>query len=139
MVRPWASTQSNEPPLLATYSLPSGPTAAPLGPPPVRATTSTEPSGPTRVTVPRLISTTTTLPSLMATGPSGNWSPEAISCRLTILPPSRSRVARRGSIPAQPGGEGGQVAGASHLGHAQTSTRGSSRDHTSAGRPGRQS
>src|SRR5947208_9917194 len=49
--------------------------AAPFGPPPVRATTVCLPSGATRVRVPRLISTTSTLPSARATGPSGNWRP----------------------------------------------------------------
>src|SRR2546425_3446038 len=53
--------------------------AAPFGPPPVSATTSFDPLGRTRVSVPRLISTTSTLPSFIATGPSGNSSPEVIS------------------------------------------------------------
>jgi hypothetical protein len=37
------------------------------------------PSGETRVSVPRRISTRSTLPSEHQTGPSGNWSPDAIS------------------------------------------------------------
>ena len=50
-----------------------------MGPPPVVATTSTRPSGVTRDTVPRAISTRITLPSSIATGPSGKASPDAIS------------------------------------------------------------
>src|SRR6059036_4026344 len=53
--------------------------AAPFGPPPVVATMVCFPSGATRVSVPRLISTTSTLPSSRATGPSGNWRPLVIS------------------------------------------------------------
>src|SRR2546427_12926177 len=59
--------------------------AAPFGPPPVSATTSFAPLGRTRVSVPRLTSTTSTLPSSMATGPSGNSSPEVISRIFGIL------------------------------------------------------
>src|ERR671925_1897403 len=53
--------------------------AAPFGPPRGSATTSTDPSGPTRVSLRFAISVTITLPSLIATGPSGKPSPEAIS------------------------------------------------------------
>src|SRR5262245_48535827 len=59
--------------------------AAPFGPPPVRATMLVRPSGATRVSVPRRISTTSTLPSGSATGPSGNWRPVAIS-RISVIP-----------------------------------------------------
>jgi hypothetical protein len=51
-----------------------------LGPPPVSATTVTSPVSVTRDSVPRMISTTSTLPSGIAMGPSGNFRPEAISC-----------------------------------------------------------
>src|SRR6202022_1393662 len=60
------------PPLLQTYILPSGPIAAPLGPPGISATTSLRPSGQTRVSRLPRISTSTTDPSGMTTGPSGN-------------------------------------------------------------------
>ena len=40
---PITSCQSKQPPLLQTYTAPSGPTAAPLGPPPLSATTSLSP------------------------------------------------------------------------------------------------
>src|SRR5262245_41921410 len=56
---------------------PSGPTAAPFGPPPHSATTSTRPSVRTRDSVPRRISTSSTLPSEHQIGPSGNWRPDA--------------------------------------------------------------
>src|SRR4051794_15320614 len=57
-VIPMISCQSKHPPLLHTYIAPSGPTAAPLGPPPHSATTSTDPDvGSTRLSVPRAIST----------------------------------------------------------------------------------
>src|ERR1035437_1175814 len=92
--RPTRSTQppfqlpsANRPPLLQTYNAPSGPTAAPLGPPPHVATTSFPPSGPTRVTRPASISVTNTLPSAQATGPSGNDRPSATtvtSSRMTV-------------------------------------------------------
>jgi hypothetical protein len=58
--------------------------AAPLGPPPGCAISSFEPSAPMRVTAPLPISTTITLPSLIATGPSGNLSPVAISLSSAI-------------------------------------------------------
>ena len=67
----------SKPPLLHTYSFPSGPMAAPFGPPPVVATRTTVPSGDTAAIVPLLISTTSTTPSLSATGPSGNCRPLA--------------------------------------------------------------
>src|SRR5215510_3093706 len=74
----------SNPPLLQTYTAPSGPMAAPFGPPPVSPTTVTRPSGVTRVSVPRLISTSSTLPSGMAMGPSGNWRPSA-STRASVI------------------------------------------------------
>src|SRR5471030_1684742 len=61
-----------KPPLLQTYILPSGPIAAPLGPPGISATTSLRPSGHTRVSRRPRISTSTTDPSGITTGPSGN-------------------------------------------------------------------
>src|SRR5580700_6493175 len=60
------------PPLLQTYILPSGPSAAPLGPPGISATTCLRPSGQTRVSRRPRISTSTTDPSGITTGPSGN-------------------------------------------------------------------
>src|SRR3954447_19317756 len=68
------------PPLLHTYTAPSGPTAAPLGLPPSSATTSTVPSSATRTRRPLRSSTQRTLPSGRATGPSGNPSPDATTC-----------------------------------------------------------
>src|SRR5881392_393319 len=53
--------------------------AAPFGPPPRFAITCCLPSGMTRVSVWRAISTRITEPSGMATGPSGNLRPEVIS------------------------------------------------------------
>src|ERR1700737_4435488 len=61
-----------KPPLLQTYILPSGPSAAPFGPPGICATTSLRPSGQTRVRRRPRISTSTTDPSGITTGPSGN-------------------------------------------------------------------
>src|SRR6056297_404110 len=58
---------------------PSGPIAAPLGPPGISAIVSVEPSGCTRVRRSANISTRTTDPSGIATGPSGNRSPVATS------------------------------------------------------------
>ena len=52
--------------------------AAPFGPPPSVAITWTLPSGVTRESVRRSISTRMTEPSGIATGPSGKRSPEAI-------------------------------------------------------------
>src|ERR1700752_4489675 len=65
------------PPLLHMYSAPSGPTAAPLGPPPTSATGHSLPSEPILVTRPAVVSTTRSEPSGIATGPSGNASPAA--------------------------------------------------------------
>src|SRR3954469_24457452 len=60
--------------------------AAPFGPPPRLAITCCLPSGMTRVSVCRAISTRITEPSGMATGPSGNLSPEVISlCGVVML------------------------------------------------------
>src|ERR1700752_1081695 len=61
-----------KPPLLQMYILPSGPSAAPFGPPGIFATTSLRPSGQTRVSRWPRISTNTTEPSGITTGPSGN-------------------------------------------------------------------
>src|SRR5882724_9392628 len=58
-----------KPPLLQTYILPSGPSAAPLGPPGISATTCLRPSGQTRVSRRPRISTSTTDPSGIATVP----------------------------------------------------------------------
>src|SRR5712672_934493 len=66
-----------KPPLLQIYILPSGPIAAPLGPPAICATTSLRPSGHTRVSRCPRISTSTTDPSGITTGPSGNSRPVA--------------------------------------------------------------
>src|SRR5262249_21551512 len=82
------------PPLLQTYILPSGPSAAPLGPPGIFATTSLRPSGYTRVKRWPRISTSTTDPSGIATGPSGN-SRSVASTRTSGIgkPPALSRAA----------------------------------------------
>ena len=58
--------------IVADVHLPSGPSAAPLGPPGISATTSLRPSGQTRVSRWPRISTSTTEPSGITTGPSGN-------------------------------------------------------------------
>src|SRR3954452_611630 len=79
-----------KPPLLQTYILPSGPSAAPLGPPGISATTSLRPSGQTRVSLLPRISTSTTEPSGMTTGPSGNSRSVAITL---ILAMKSSRLA----------------------------------------------
>ena len=73
-----------KPPLLQTYILPSGPSAAPLGPPGICATTSLRPSGQTRVSRCPRISTSTTEPSGITTGPSGNSRPVASTRTLGI-------------------------------------------------------
>src|SRR5688572_10073410 len=65
------------PPEFVQYSAPSGPTARPLGDPPVSATVDLVPSGATRVSFLPISSVTITEPSSMATGPSGNRSPSA--------------------------------------------------------------
>src|SRR5579863_1425688 len=75
------------PPLLQTYILPSGPSAAPFGPPGICATTSLRPSGWTRVSRRPRISTSTTDPSGIATGPSGNSRPVASTRTSGIDPP----------------------------------------------------
>jgi hypothetical protein len=59
--------------------------AAPLGPPPRFAITRIFPSGVTRESVRRSISTKTIEPSGMATGPSGKRRPEAISLILGVM------------------------------------------------------
>src|SRR5438128_10230119 len=62
--------------------------AAPFGPPPSLAITCCLPSGMTRVSVSRAISTRITEPSGMATGPSGNLRPEVISlCGVVMAVP----------------------------------------------------
>src|SRR3954449_8980463 len=88
-----------KPPLLQTYILPSGPSAAPLGPPGICATTSLRPSGQTRVSRRPRISTSTTDPSGIATGPSGNSRPVARTRTLDIGIP---RLAQRRRISADP-------------------------------------
>src|SRR3984957_11779967 len=75
------------PPLLQTYILPSGPSAAPLGPPGICATTSLRPSGQTLVSRFPRISTSTTEPSGITTGPSGNSRPVASTRTSGIKPP----------------------------------------------------
>src|SRR5581483_3623348 len=103
-VRPMTSMNSKQPPLLHTSTAPSGPTAAPFGPPPHSATTSMVPlSTSTRLNVPRAISTSTTLPSSIAIGPSGNRNPLTISlnsampgCLVVFLAP-RTRFCVRGA------------------------------------------
>src|SRR4249920_291388 len=91
---PLNSDHSN-PPLLQTYTFPSGPTAAPFGPPPVVATRVTSPPGLTRANVPLWISTTTTAPSSMAIGPSGKRSPSHTKRRSATTAP---RVRGRGTV-----------------------------------------
>src|SRR3954452_1878596 len=68
--------------------------AAPLGPPPGSATTSTFPSGVTRDSVRRLISTSSTLPSGIAIGPSGNCSPVATTVTSLIVATATPLVRR---------------------------------------------
>ena len=82
---PAISWNAKQPPLLQMYAAPSGPIAAPFGPPPSLAMTCCLPSGMTRVSVSRAISTRITEPSGMAIGPSGNFRPEVISlCGVVI-------------------------------------------------------
>src|SRR5579872_6435103 len=83
------------PPLLQTYILPSGPSAAPLGPPEILATTSLRPSGKTRVSLCPRISTSTTEPSGIATGPSGNSRPVASTRTSAITPPRKFQMRGR--------------------------------------------
>src|SRR5215469_3355982 len=110
------SRHSHAPPLLQTYTAPSGPMAAPLGPPPSSAIVARLPSRVTRVSVPRRISTSTIDPSAIAMGPSGNHNPSAkrLSCMHQILKERRGlerlrehqslqQVLRIGGEPAQPG------------------------------------
>ena len=85
-----------KPPLLQTYILPSGPSAAPLGPPGISATVSLRPSGQTRVSRRPRISTSTTEPSGMTTGPSGNSRPVARTRTLDI---KSSRLLAAGGSP----------------------------------------
>src|ERR1700753_1207123 len=73
-----------KPPLLQTYILPSGPSAAPFRPPGISATVSLRPSGQTRVSRRPRVSTSTTAPSGIPTGPSGNSRPVASTRRLDI-------------------------------------------------------
>src|SRR6185312_973339 len=88
-----------KPPLLQTYTLPSGPIAAPFGPPGICAMISLRPSGQTRVSLWPRISTSRTLPSGIATGPSGNCRSVARTRTLGIgnLPPDV--LSRSGSVP----------------------------------------
>src|SRR6201746_985155 len=79
-----------KPPLLQMYILPSGPRAAPFGPPGISATTSLRPSGQTRVSRLPRISTSTTEPSGITTGPSGNSRSVAMT---RILGMKSSRLA----------------------------------------------
>src|SRR3989442_664542 len=79
------------PPLLHTYTAPSGPIARPFGLPPVSDTTAFLPSDCTRTTVPPSSSTHSTLPSGIHTGPSGKRNPLVISVISTSMsvPPGR--------------------------------------------------
>src|SRR5436305_7282196 len=72
------STKSH-PPLLHTYTAPSGPIAIPFGLPPFSEITSTPPFGWIRWTVRRRSSTHNRVPSSIAIGPSGKKSPDATS------------------------------------------------------------
>src|ERR1700743_101942 len=86
------------PPLFQMYILPSGPSAAPLGPPGISATTSLRPSGQTRVNRRPRISTSTTDPSGITTGPSGNSRPVA-STRILDIKFLPFLLAAGGSVP----------------------------------------
>src|SRR5579863_7497909 len=68
--------------------MPPGPIARPFGPPPGLATVCFFPSGLTRVILPAAISTRMTEPSSIATGPSGNLSPDTISRMAMCVSPS---------------------------------------------------
>ena len=70
--KPPALSGVNAFPLLHKYKAPSGPTAKPLGEPLISATVDLVPSGETRVRRDANISVSMTLPSGIATGPSGN-------------------------------------------------------------------
>src|SRR5271168_3685939 len=76
-----------KPPLLQMYILPSGPRAAPFGPPGISAITSLRPSGWTRVSLRPRISTSTTEPSGIATGPSENSRSLASTRTSGMIPP----------------------------------------------------
>src|SRR5690242_266225 len=90
-----------KPPLLQTYILPSGPSAAPLGPPGISATTSLRPSGQIRVSRRPRISTSTTEPSGMTTGPSGN-SRSVARTRIFSMKSSRLFMAAGGFFGSTP-------------------------------------
>src|ERR1700743_1020178 len=77
-----------KPPLLQMYILPSGPRAAPLGPPGISATTSLRPAGQTPGNRRPRVSTSTNDPTGIATGPSGNSTPVA-STRIFDINSSR--------------------------------------------------
>ncbi len=74
--------------------------AAPLGPPPSLAMMCCLPSGVTRVSVWRAISTRMTEPSGMAIGPSGNLRPEVISLNgvVMVVSPAFSYFALEGGL-----------------------------------------
>src|SRR3954462_12557137 len=76
-----------KPPLLQTYILPWGPRAAPFGPPGIFATISLRPSGWIRVRRWPRISTSTTEPSGITTGPWGNSRSVARTRTLDIWDP----------------------------------------------------
>src|SRR4051794_26723419 len=84
IVSPPMSTKSYAPPLLQTYSFPSGPSCAPFGPPPGSAIVSLLPSRSTRVIRCPWISQTAIEPSGSTTGPSGNSRPSA-STRVSAI------------------------------------------------------
>src|SRR5215217_3150943 len=76
------------PPLLQTYTAPSGPIASPFGLPPFSDSTAFFPSGCTRTTVPPRSSTHSRVPSGIHTGPSGKRNPLVIS--VISMGPERS-------------------------------------------------
>ena len=95
MVSPLRSCEPY-PPLLHTYTAPSGPIASPFGLPPFSDTTAFLPSDCTRTTVPPRSSTHSTLPSGIHTGPSGKRNPlviSVISTSMSVPPGSPSAVA----------------------------------------------
>src|SRR5262245_40680828 len=79
--------------------------AAPLGPPPSVATTWILPSGVTRESVRRSISTRMIEPSGMATGPSGNRRPEVISLNVGAVVVIVSLPVRGAKQNGKPSGE----------------------------------
>src|SRR5215475_7984622 len=87
-----------KPPLLQMYILPSGPSAAPFGPPGILATISFRPSGYTRVSRAPRISTSTTEPSGITTGPSGNSRSVARTRTSDILASRRLVMACTGDV-----------------------------------------